>query len=148
MAGRILQQSLVFLLALISASPALANTSTVVPFTEKDGLVFIRVKVNGVRVIALVDSGATVTNVDADLVSSKGCAYRTVLTSSGDKVTGCEQKAEVRFDEILLASKVTAYHFPAAFGSVKVILSLRDLARGGRVTFDYENQVLVLSPKD
>src|SRR5258706_1111111 len=137
-----------FLLSLFMLVPVPVNAksehSTVIPFTEKDGLVYIRVKVNDVLVIAMVDSGASVTNVDADLVSAKGCAYRNIFTSSGDKVIGCERKAEVKIDEMLLASKVTAYHFPASLGSVKAILSARDLAQGGRITFDYENQVLVV----
>ncbi len=146
MAGRILLLSSLLFATLFFVHPVQAQKVIGIPFTEKDGLVYIHVKVNGVLATALVDSGASVTNIDASLVESKGCAYRNVFTASGDKVVGCERKVDIQAGGLLVASRVTAYHFPASFGGLKVILALRDLACGGRVTFDYENQVLILSP--
>jgi hypothetical protein len=137
---------LILSLLLLLFVPSAFSQSKAIPFTEKDGVIYIQVTVSDRLVWGMVDSGASVTNVDASLVESKGCVYRTIATMTGT-TTGCERMADVKAAGMLVASKVTAYKFPSSLSTLKVILSLRDLAQGGSVTIDYANKVITVTPK-
>jgi predicted aspartyl protease len=149
----VMRSVLVLVLILFSASSVDASELTVpIELHSKRGVVLVDGSVAGRAVSFIVDTGATTSLVDSELVGNafekRASKFRT--DAPGIEVRGKVEQAEIVIEGIGAERRIVAAvdftEIRRVYGdSVRAILGQDFLRRYSRVTFDYAERKMVLT---